>query len=180
SYRPALLDLAPTPANAEPAVALTEDAAKQWLRSHGIPIPESVVVRSREEAQQAAERLGGTLVAKVVSAQIQHKSDVGGVRLGLSGGQAVGQAWDDIHASVSQAMPEAAIEGILLEPMAPAGGLEVLVGVSRDPILGHVLTFGLGGIYVELFQDVSRRMLPLTPAEADAMMQEVRCHPLLT
>ena len=177
AYRPAILDLGPV--SDAPATALTEDAGKAWLREHGIHIPESVVARNRNDALRAAERLGSPLVAKVVSAQIQHKSDVGGVRLGLADVQSVGQAWDAIQADVSRARPDAVIEGVLLEPMAPAGGLEVLIGVSRDPVLGHVLTFGLGGIYVELFQDVARRMLPLTPNEADAMLREVRCYPLL-
>lgn len=178
AYRPALLDRKPV--SDRPAVALTEDAGKAWLRENGIHVPESIVARSRTEALQAAERLGGPLVAKVVSGQIQHKSDVGGVRLGLADARAVGEAWDAIHADVARARPDAIIEGVLLEPMAPAGGLEVLVGISRDPVLGHVLTFGLGGIYVELFHDVARRMLPLTPRETDAMLREVRCHPLLT
>ncbi len=177
SFTPALLNL-PAPSN-EAATALTEAVAKRWLRDSGIPMPLSVVAQSREQAMHAAERIGRPLVAKVVSPAIQHKSDVGGVMLNLDGPQAVGLAWDTIHANVTHACPGVAIEGVLLEPMAPADGLEVLVGVSRDPVLGHVLTFGLGGIYVEIFHDVARRMLPLTPAHADAMLREVRCYPLL-
>ena len=75
--------------------------------------------------------------------------------------------------------PEAHIDGLLIEKMAPSGGLELMVGVTRDPVFGHVMTFGLGGIYVEILRDVTRRMLPLSASEAAAMVREMRCFPLL-
>ena len=86
--------------------------------------------------------------------------------------------WPPLDAA--RAAPEAKLDGVLIEPMAPPGGLEVFVGVSRDPVFGHVMTFGLGGVHVELFKDVARRMLPVTPAMAREMMAEIRSAPLLT
>jgi acyl-CoA synthetase (NDP forming) len=91
----------------------------------------------------------------------------------------VGAAWDRIHASVRTRAPQARVQGLLIERMAPPGGVEVLVGVSRDPVFGPVLTFGLGGIHVELFQDVARRLLPLTRGEAERMVREPRSFALL-
>jgi acyl-CoA synthetase (NDP forming) len=116
---------------------------------------------------------------KVVSPQITHKSDVGGVRLDVSGGEAAAEAFDRIYAAVRSAAPEAEIDGVLVEAMAPPGGVEAFVGVARDPVFGHVMTFGLGGIHVELFKDVTRRMLPVTPAIAREMIGELKSSPLL-
>ncbi|MBZ5794660.1 acetate--CoA ligase family protein [Burkholderia contaminans] len=159
--------------------ALSEPEAKTLLRASGIACPESRVAATLDEARTVAGQVGYPLVAKIVSAQIQHKSDVGGVVVGIRNEAELESAWNRIQTSVKQNRPDATIDGILLERMAPAGGLETLIGVSRDPVFGHVLTFGLGGIYVEIFKDVSRRMLPLSEAEADAMMREVQCFPLL-
>jgi acyl-CoA synthetase (NDP forming) len=130
-------------------------------------------------AVRLADAMGYPVVAKVASPDITHKSEVGGVLVGLADAQAVRSAWDRISASVREKAPGARIDGLLIEKMAPPGGLEVFIGVQRDPIFGHILTFGLGGIYVEIFKDVSRRMLPLTPDSAAAMIREVRSFPLL-
>ena len=162
-----------------PALRLTEGAAKQWLSRHGIAVPASALATTREEALAAAERLGYPLVAKVASVDIAHKTEVGGVAIGLADAAAVGAAWDHVHASVRLHAPQARVQGLLVERMAPAGGVEVLVGVSRDPVFGPVLTFGLGGIHVELFQDVARRLLPLSRAEAERMVREPRSFALL-
>ncbi|MBU4611471.1 acetate--CoA ligase family protein [Achromobacter sp. GG226] len=176
-FHPAVLHAGDTPQS--PARAMTESKAKTWLREAGMALPQSHAVSSRDAAMAVAQTHGIALAAKVLSADIQHKSDVGGVRLGLAGAEAVGRAWDEIHASVRQAMPQARIEGLLLEPMAPVGGLELLVGISRDPVLGPMMTVGLGGIYVEIFRDVARRMLPVSVDEAERMLRELRCYPLL-
>jgi len=166
-------------AQAGQLVVLDEPRSKAWLARNGIAVPSGACARTPAEALKAAETLGYPVVAKIVSAQIAHKSDIGAVRVGLADGAAVLRAWDDIHAAVSAARPDAVIEGLLIEKMAPAGGVEILVGVHRDPVFGHMLTFGLGGIHVEIFKDVTRRLLPLTRPEAAAMIREVRCYPLL-
>jgi acyl-CoA synthetase (NDP forming) len=121
----------------------------------------------------------GTVAMKIVSAQITHKSDIGGVKLGVTG-EGAAAAFDEIRANARAAVPSATLEGVLIEPMAPAGGLEAFVGVSRDPVFGQVMTFGLGGIYVEMFADVTRRMLPVTQAMAEEMIGELKSAKLLT
>jgi acyl-CoA synthetase (NDP forming) len=158
---------------------MVESEAKAWLAQSSIPVLASATAASREEARRIADRIGYPVVAKIASLDITHKSDVGGVALGLNDGDAVDAAWDRIHAAVKQAKTDARIDGLLIERMANAGGVETLIGVHRDPIFGHMLTFGLGGIYVEIFKDVTRRLLPLTPQDAAAMIREVRCFPLL-
>ncbi|MCY1281834.1 Protein lysine acetyltransferase Pka [compost metagenome] len=159
--------------------ALPEPDGKSMLSAAGIAVPAGRVAATLDQAREVASEVGYPLVAKVVSAQILHKSDAGGVVVGVRNEAELEAAWHRIHDAVGTHRPDAGIDGVLLERMAPAGGLETLIGVSRDPVFGHLLTFGLGGIYVEVFKDVSRRMLPLSAAEAESMIREVRCFPLL-
>lgn len=159
--------------------ALSEIEAKQQLLAAGIRVLPASLAHSAEEAIAIGDKLGYPVVAKIVSPQIIHKSDIGGVKVNLQNAQQLSQAWDDIMRSVSQRRPDATIEGLLIEKMAPKGGLELMVGVTRDAVFGHVMTFGLGGIYVEILRDVSRRMLPLSASDAAAMIREIRCFSLL-
>ncbi|MEV4381079.1 acetate--CoA ligase family protein [Streptosporangium sp. NPDC049644] len=156
----------------------TEPTAKELLDRHGVPVPASGVATTADEAVAVAERVGYPVVLKVVSAQITHKSDVGGVAVGLADAGQVRAAYHRIREAVPAARPDAEVGGVLVEAMASAG-LDVLVGVSRDPVFGQVVTFGLGGVLVELFGDVSRRLLPLTPDQARALVDEPRCAALL-
>lgn len=158
---------------------LNEHDAKALLRTAGIALPASGVARTADEAVQLAQRIGYPVVAKLLSAAITHKTEVGGVVLDIAGDDALREAWSRIHANVARHRSEVTIDGLLIEAMAPAGGVETLVGVSRDPVLGPVLTFGLGGVHVELFRDVTRRVLPLSRREAEAMVREIRAFPLL-
>lgn len=158
---------------------LNEHDAKALLRTAGIALPASRVARTADEAVQVAQRIGYPVVAKLLSAAITHKTEVGGVVLDIAGDDALREAWSRIHANVARHRSEVTIDGLLIEAMAPAGGVETLVGVSRDPVLGPVLTFGLGGVHVELFRDVTRRVLPLSRREAEAMVREIRAFPLL-
>jgi acyl-CoA synthetase (NDP forming) len=123
--------------------------------------------------------MGYPVVAKIASADITHKSDVGGVAIGLQDASAVSDAWDRIMSSVRDVRPGAAIDGLLLEQMAKPGGIEVLVGVHRDDVFGPMITFGLGGIYVEILKDVARRLLPLNRIQAQQMIREIRSYSLL-
>lgn len=165
-----------TPATRQPH---TEPQAKARLGAAGITVPAGQVVTSADAAVRAAQKVGYPVVAKVVSRDITHKSDVGGVQVRLEDEAAVRTAWDAIHASVHRLAPTAAIDGLLIERMAASGGVEAVIGVHRDPVFGHIITFGLGGVNIELFKDVSRRMLPLTAREARAMVAETRCFRLL-
>lgn len=177
-FEPLLLRMPDVPPQGE-ARTLNEHDAKALLRAAGIAMPASGVARSADEAVQLAQRIGYPVVAKVLSAAITHKTEVGGVMLGIADDDALREAWQRIHGNVAQHRPDAKIDGLLIEAMAPAGGVETLVGVSRDPVLGPVLTFGLGGVHVELFRDVARRVLPLSRREAEAMVREIRAFPLL-
>ncbi|MGF7234285.1 MAG: acetate--CoA ligase family protein [Frankia sp.] len=159
-------------------LSVTEPAAKHLLSRHGVPVPESGVATSADEAAALAERIGFPVVLKVVSAQITHKTDVGGVVVGLGDSAEVRAAFRRIEASVAAACSGIATDGMLVEKLAPAG-IDVLVGVTRDPVFGLVITFGLGGVLVELFRDVARRLLPLTLDQARALVAEPRCAALL-
>ncbi|MFI6988608.1 acetate--CoA ligase family protein [Nonomuraea wenchangensis] len=159
-------------------VTHTEPEAKELLARHGVAVPGSGVARTADEAVAVAERVGYPVVLKVVSSRITHKTDVGGVAVGLADAGQVRAGLERIRESVTAARPDVTFDGVLVEAMAPAG-IDVLVGVSRDPVFGPVMTFGLGGVLVELFQDVARRLLPLTPEQARALVEEPRCAALL-
>lgn len=159
---------------------LTEAEAKQRLQAAGVNAPVGAVVQSAAEAASAFERLGSPNVAmKVVSAHITHKTDVGGVQLGIESAAQASAAFGAIHRRVSVHHDPSVIEGVLIEPMLDKPFIEAVVGIHRDPVFGHVCTFGLGGMSIELFKDVSRRLLPLTLTSARAMVMETRCYELL-
>jgi acyl-CoA synthetase (NDP forming) len=123
--------------------------------------------------------MGGRLAFKIVSPEITHKSDIGGVKLNVTP-ETAAAAHDEIMANARKARPDANLNGVLVEPMAPEGGIEAFVGISRDPVFGQVMTFGLGGIYVEMFADVTRAMLPVTGEMARTMIGALKSSRLLT
>ncbi len=160
-------------------VPRTEPEGLAWLADAGIPVSPWRLASDVQAAVQAADTLGYPVVLKIVSPDIAHKSDVGGVQLGLADADAVRSAFEAMLAGVRQAAPAARLDGVLVMPMAPAG-VECILGVQRDPVFGPMVLFGLGGVDVELQRDVSLRPAPLTEAEAHAMMREVRAYPRLT
>lgn len=157
---------------------LTEVESKALLKLSGISVVDTKLAKSREEAISLGKQLGFPLVMKIVCSNILHKSDVGGVRLGLKTTKQVAQAYDDIMRAVKQERPDAAIEGISVERMVRPG-VEVIIGMSRDVHFGPVLMFGLGGILVEILKDVSFRIVPLTRKDAVSMIREIKGYPLL-
>jgi len=163
----------PAAAAASGGRMLSEAAAKSLLREAGLPVPQGVVVANAEEAAELAARLGFPVVMKVVSAQIAHKTEAGGVRQNIASAGAAREAHAAILDSVARRCPEAKVDGILVERMLPPGGREVLVGVHRDAAFGLVLTFGLGGIFVETIRDVAHRMIPLSRDDARALVREI-------
>ncbi|SHJ39078.1 Acyl-CoA synthetase (NDP forming) [Roseomonas rosea] len=162
-----------------PTRTLSEAEGKAMLRGAGLAVPDGAVVRSEAEAVALAPRLGFPVAVKVASADILHKSDVGGVVLGLRTAEEAGAAVGAVIKAARAHQPAARIDGALVERMAPPGGQEILLSVSRDPVLGHVMTCGLGGVHVELLRDVTRRLLPVDAAEAGRMLRELRGFPLL-
>lgn len=162
-----------TQARSEGRNLLNEVEAKQLLHDAGIPIVTTVLVTTQEEAKTQAERFGYPVVLKIVSPDIVHKSDVGGVKVGLQDGAAVAAAFEEIIANAKKAVPDASITGVAVQNMAPEG-TEVIVGMTTDPQFGPVMMFGLGGIMVEVLKDVSFRLVPLTERDAVQMIDEIK------
>jgi len=154
--------------------ALLEPEALQFLAASGVAVPPFAVVATAEDVAALPPALSGVPVAaKIVSRDILHKSDVGGVRLGLAGPAAVTAGVDGILADVRGRAPGATLAGVLVTPMA-ARGVELILGVTTDPIYGKVMVFGLGGVFVEVVKDVVFRALPLSRADAAEMLGEIR------
>lgn len=154
--------------------ALNEIEAKALLATAGVAVTHTELARSAAEANAAARRVGFPVALKIVSPDIVHKSDVAGVRLGLASAQDVSSAFDDIIQSARAHRPRARIDGVAVQPMAPPGGVEIIVGVSVDPQFGHLIMCGLGGVLVEVLHDVVFRLLPLQPRDAHHMLAELR------
>ncbi len=169
---------APTILEAAPGRQLTPLAAMERVARQGLPCIDSASAKDRDQAVAAARRQGFPVVLKISSTDIVHKSDVGGVKLNLSSERAVAEAYDEMLASMQAQQPAAHIEGVLVSPMAPPG-LEVIVGMNRDPQFGPVILFGLGGVMVELFQDVSLGLLPLSEEDALRMIREIKGYRLI-
>lgn len=157
---------------------LLENEAKEVCRSYGLRVPMSMVVTSEELARAKADEIGFPLVAKVVSRDIIHKSDCGGVVLGLSDSNQVALAFRNIVQRAQHNFPAAAVEGVLLETMVPSG-TEVIVGGITDPQFGKVIMFGLGGLFVEIYSDVAFRIVPVTSEDAIEMIEELRGYSVL-
>jgi acyl-CoA synthetase (NDP forming) len=157
---------------------LTEVESKEVLRKAGIPVVETKLARSKKEAIAISKEMGFPVVLKISSPDVVHKSDSGGVKLGLANATQVGRAYSDIVSSVKQAYPEAQIQGVSVQSMAPPG-VEVIVGMSKDPQFGPVLMFGLGGVFVEVLKDVSFRIVPVTERDAREMIKEIKGYPIL-
>lgn len=165
-------------ARAEGRTLLNEVEAKSLLKDAGVPVANTTLATSREEAQAQADAAGYPVVLKVVSPDIAHKSDVGGVKLNLKDREAVGAAYDEIVANSKKAVANARINGVAVQHMAPQG-TEVIVGMTTDPQFGPVMMFGLGGIMVEVLKDVSFRLVPLEEKDADQMINEIKGRPVL-
>jgi acyl-CoA synthetase (NDP forming) len=156
---------------------LNEVEAKDVLRAAGLPVVATTWARSADEAVAQAEALGYPVAAKVIAPQIVHKSDVGGVRLGLADAAAVRAAFADLQAVAAQ-VPAAEFAGVAVQPMV-AGGVELVLGAHRDPQFGPVVLFGLGGVFVEVLHDVALGVAPLTERDALDMLDAIRGRPLL-
>ncbi len=163
----------------EKRTTIGDSEARDILQAYGLHIPRSEIASSPERAIEIASQIGYPVVLKIASPDILHKTDVGGVKVGLQNAEAVQDAFELMVYRAQRYIPEARIWGCLVQEMAPAGGLEVLVGMNRDPQFGPLVTFGLGGIYVEILKDVTFRIAPFSREEAEAMIGEIRAHALL-
>jgi acetyltransferase len=148
------------------------------LKTYGLPVPEGNLAGSVEEAVKIADRIGYPVVMKVVSDQVLHKSEVKGVELNIGSAGEARDAYARIQDNVRAAMPDATIKGIYVIQMIK-GSEEVILGIKRDPAFGPVLMFGLGGIYVEIFRDISFGVAPLGYEEARTMIEKTRAYKIL-
>lgn len=155
-----------------------EQHAADIAAAYGLRTPASVLARSRAGALAAARTIGFPVALKVASPDILHKSDIGGIELGLTSEAAVSRAWDGVLDRARTRMPGAAVWGALVQQMVPPG-IEVIIGIQRDPTFGPLVMFGLGGVYVEVLHDVSFRLAPLDRRAAMAMIAETRAGALL-
>jgi len=157
---------------------LAEVESKELLHKAGIPVVDTRLARTKREAVSISKQMGFPVVLKISSPNVIHKSDAGGVKLGLANATQVGKAYSEIVSSIKQAYPEAEIHGLSVQRMA-GPGVEVIIGMSKDPQFGPVLMFGLGGILVEVLKDVSFRIVPVSERDARDMIREIKGYPIL-
>jgi acyl-CoA synthetase (NDP forming) len=160
-------------AHDEGRTLLNEVESKQLLEAAGIPTSGARLASTGDDAVRLADQLGYPVVLKVISADISHKSDVGGVALNLQDAGAVRSAFDEMMRAVRAAQPSARIDGVSVQRQA-SRGTEVIVGMTKDPQFGPVIMFGLGGVLVEILRDVAFRLVPLDPRDAREMVREIK------
>jgi acetyl-CoA synthetase (ADP-forming) len=157
---------------------LLDHEAYQLLEAYGIPTPGYRVVSNYEEAIKAANEVGYPVAIKVISPDIMHKTDVGGVALNISSDDEVKRACQEVSSNVKRLAPYARVFGYLVQHMVQ-GGLEVIVGGLRDSIFGTVVLFGMGGVLTELYRDTSMRIAPITEDDALSMVKETKAYQLI-
>lgn len=165
-------------ARKENRTQLSEIESKELVKGASIPIVETRLARTKKEAVSLSREVGFPVALKIVSPDVIHKSDAGGVKLGLANAAQVEKAYSEIISSIKQHYPTAKIQGVSVQKMANSG-TEVIMGMTKDAQFGPVLMFGLGGILVEVLKDVSFRIVPLTARDAHEMIREIKGYPLL-
>ena len=165
-------------ARSEGRSVLSEVEAKELLAAAGIPVIEAQLATTADEAATIAGDIGYPVALKIVSAQITHKSDVGGVLLNVETADAVRAAFGEITKAAKKADAKAHIDGVSVQRMAEPG-VEVITGMTMDPQFGPVLMFGLGGVLVEVLKDVAFRVIPITRRDASQMIHEIQGFPIL-
>jgi len=162
----------------EGRVSVGDFESRAILEACKLRIPKATLAPNAEEAVAAADQIGYPVVLKIASPDILHKTDVGGVKVNLRNAGEVRDAFDLIVYRAQRYVPGATIWGCLVQEMIPPG-MEILIGMNRDPQFGPLVTFGMGGIYVEVLKDVTFRVAPFDRADAEAMLSEIRAAALL-
>jgi acetyl-CoA synthetase (ADP-forming) len=165
-------------AKAENRNFLFEHEAKMLCGLYGIPITKLEVVKTEDAAVEAAKRIGYPIVLKIVSPQVLHKSDAGGVIVSINDEKGIREGYQRIISNIRMNVPTAVIDGILVQEMAPRG-TEIIIGSTVDPTFGPTIMFGLGGIFVEILKDVSFRLAPITKDDAWEMLDEIKAKKIL-
>jgi len=166
-------------ARREKHFTLPENEAKHVLTTYWFRVPRSILAQTSDDAARAGKAIGFPVVMKIASPDIVHKSDIGGVKVGVQDEDEARKAFLEMRQNARRRMPEAEIWGVSVQEMI-TGGKEIILGMSRDPQFGPMLMFGLGGIYVEVLKDVSFRIAPINSDDADEMVREIRSYALLT
>ena len=166
-------------AKKEGRIYLNEIESKKIVAAYNIPVVKVDVARDVDEAIEKAKEIGFPVVLKIFSPDILHKSDVGGVKVNLKNEEELRKAYEEIMNNVKSRVPNASIEGVVVQEFAP-DGLEVIIGGLFDQFFGPVIMFGLGGIWVELLKDVTFRLAPIDEREADEMIKEIKGYKFLT
>jgi 4-hydroxybutyryl-CoA synthetase (ADP-forming) len=157
---------------------LLEEEGQEVLRAYGFPLPQSILAKTAQEAVKAAKKIGFPVVMKIASPQIIHKSDAGGVKVGVASEQAVKESFDTIIKNAKKYNKNAQIKGVLIQEMVK-GGKELIIGSKQESGFGPVIMLGMGGIYVEVLKDVTFRLAPVTDKEADDMINSIKTKKLL-
>jgi len=157
---------------------LLEEEGQEVLRAYGFPLPQSILAKTEDEAVKAAKKIGFPVVMKIASPQIIHKSDAGGVKVGMSNEKDVRDAFNTIIKNAKKYNEKATIKGILVQEMVK-GGKELIIGSKLEPGFGPVIMLGMGGIYVEVLKDVTFRLAPITNKEADDMINSIKTKKIL-
>ena len=157
---------------------LYEHEAKELCSHYGMPITAIKIATTEEEAVKYSEEIGYPIVLKIVSPQVLHKSDAGGVLININNADEVRAGYNKILENVKEHVPTAVITGILVQEMAP-NGTEIIVGSTKDPTFGNTIMFGLGGIFVEVLKDVSFRIVPIQKRDADEMIKEIKAYKIV-
>lgn len=166
-------------AQSEGRVFLMEHESKEIVSEFKIPTTTFDIAQNTDEAINIAEKVKYPVVLKIVSPDIIHKTDIGGVKLNLKNAHEVENGFKDIMNKVKSEVPNATILGVMVYHFSPKGVAEVIIGMTSDPQFGPTIMFGLGGIFVELLRDVSFRLLPITKREAQEMAKETKAYPIL-
>ncbi len=162
------------------SIEIVEFQAQELLKAYDLPTPKTAMARTSKEAVQQAKKIGFPVVLKIASMDISHKSDVEGVKVGISNEEEVKQSFIEITSRTTRLRPQAHIMGCLVQKMAPKDVKEVIIGFKRDEQFGPLLMFGLGGIYVEVLKDISFKLAPVTRQEANDMIRRIKSYMLLT
>jgi hypothetical protein len=164
---------------AEGRTSLTAPEAKTVCDAYGIPLPKEGLANSPSEAAKLADGIGYPVVMKIVSADILHKTEAGGVKVGVANADAAAAAYDEILANAKTYNAEAELKGVQVQEMLPSGAQEVIVGAVTDPSFGKLVAFGLGGILVEVLKDITFRLAPATQAQARTMLEGIEAAEVL-
>lgn len=151
---------------------LTYEESREVMRKANIPLNKMAVAKNTKECKERAKEIGYPVVLKIISEDVIHKSDAGGVKVGIRTEEQLVESYNDMMESIKEHYPEAKIEGVSIEEMV--SGVEIIIGQTTDPQFGKMIAFGIGGVFVEVYKDVSFRLIPITKEDVEEMVDEIK------